>query len=204
MGAVRFCITMRFESHERSARPDYRKTEAWRKQEEQINEIVDKLGKPVDPGIKETTIALRVSGLSTTASCEGHLDKQIKAPWVDIGGVSQKLTDRIREDWKAKQRVDHKVDRELESLRREVWERICRERLQLIELLDEFYRNRDVSFHRRLILKFFPDTARLFSQGAELQDAYPTEIQQERLQEYRDEMRVFTEFLRVKFFSGSD
>src|SRR5437870_3873337 len=57
---------------------------AWRQEESVVESIVDKQGKRVDAGIKESVVALRVLGFETDGSCEGHLDRQIKAPWVDI------------------------------------------------------------------------------------------------------------------------
>jgi hypothetical protein len=47
--------------------------------------MADALVKPVDILIRPTVVALRALGFRTTASCDGHLDHGLKAPWVDIG-----------------------------------------------------------------------------------------------------------------------
>ena len=53
----------------------------------QVDSMRDALGKPVDAGIKSLVTALNVSGFPTTASCEGHLDWGVPAPWVDVAPV---------------------------------------------------------------------------------------------------------------------
>jgi len=44
----------------------------------------DKLGKSVDNRIMPAVIALRISGINTSASCEGHLRRGLPYPWIDI------------------------------------------------------------------------------------------------------------------------
>src|SRR2546426_6951982 len=71
----------------RQDQPEVRsaKEEAWMKMEQEVGRIADKLGRPIDPGIRESVVALRVLGLTTDGSCEGHLDHGVRAPWIDIG-----------------------------------------------------------------------------------------------------------------------
>jgi hypothetical protein len=52
--------------------------------ENEVDQLVDKLGNPIDKNIKQVVVALRYSGFNTTASCEGHLDHGFPYPWVDI------------------------------------------------------------------------------------------------------------------------
>lgn len=50
---------------------------------ENINNIGDSLGYPIDPGIKDLVLQLNRLGIITTASCEGHLTHGLCYPWVD-------------------------------------------------------------------------------------------------------------------------
>lgn len=50
----------------------------------EVNGITDGLNKPVDQGIKKSVIALRLWDFPTDGSCEGHLDRSLPYPWVDI------------------------------------------------------------------------------------------------------------------------
>lgn len=61
------------------------KQRRWDEIAAEVDQITDRLGKPIDPGIRETVIGLMASGFDTEQSCEGHLDHGIPAPWVDIG-----------------------------------------------------------------------------------------------------------------------
>lgn len=51
-----------------------------------LGAIGDKLGMPIDQGIKRTVALLTLLGYDTKASCEGHLDPThgTLGPWVDI------------------------------------------------------------------------------------------------------------------------
>jgi len=52
---------------------------------ERVDSIADKLGMPIDPGIKETVVAIQAHGLATSGSCEGHFRNGVLSiPWVAI------------------------------------------------------------------------------------------------------------------------
>ena len=54
--------------------------------------IKDKLGKPIEKGIKELVIGLHHCGIETESSCEGHTNRGLPYPWVDIPyGFAEKL-----------------------------------------------------------------------------------------------------------------
>lgn len=186
---------MEAESHETKHNP---KAEAWLKAMREVAAIVDRRGEPVDPGIKEAVAALRVIGLSTCGSCEGHMDWGEKAPWVDIGDIPAELKKQWTEAQRKSADVDSKLLRQCEEAKR----RVLSEEARVIDLLEEFYRDREVPSWRRLILHCYPDDARLLSQGAGVQDLYPPDIQAQRLQAFREEMALFTTFLKDRFFAG--
>lgn len=56
----------------------------WEETAARFRRVVDKLGKPIDAGIFETVVALNMAGITTRASCEGHLDWGVPHPWVDV------------------------------------------------------------------------------------------------------------------------
>ena len=67
----------------------------------EVNKIVDGLGKPIDPHIKKAVFTFRYLGLSTTSSCEGHLDWGLPYPWVEFN-IDSSLNKQARikiEDW---------------------------------------------------------------------------------------------------------
>lgn len=66
------------------------KQAAWDKVAEQVDKITDKLGKPIDPEIKEAVTAFIVNKFPTYDSCEGHIEKHsdkiiILRPRVSVG-----------------------------------------------------------------------------------------------------------------------
>lgn len=51
---------------------------------QEVNELTDRLGKPIDGNIKDLVIGLRMFGIETIQSCEGHLGHGLPYPWIDI------------------------------------------------------------------------------------------------------------------------
>jgi len=73
------------------------KSLAWEEALRRIERTVDKLGHPVDLGIKETVVGLNLCGINTSGSCEGHEDHGTFAPYIDVhaAGVSE-----LSEKWR--------------------------------------------------------------------------------------------------------
>jgi len=71
----------------------------WRDMADAVARLTDRLGLPVDPGIRGTVAALNLLGLPTTLSCEGNVNARghgLPAPWVDFAcGDDPSLHDRI-------------------------------------------------------------------------------------------------------------
>jgi hypothetical protein len=177
------------------------KLELWNKIAAEVDLVVDKLGKKVDEGIKEAVIAFRASGLSTDGSCEGHLSppKKLKGPWIDIGQTSAEIVEHARQEARGKS-IDINSP-EISRLRQELSNVMLRERTRLLALLDEFYSDRTVPFEQRLIVIFHSISARVMSQGVELQDLYPQDVQKKRLESFRREMDAFAAFLKNRYLS---
>lgn len=171
----------------------------------------DGLGLKVDEGIKETVVALIVSGFKTRQSCEGHLNRAIAAPWVDIQVEgTEELQSQVNQafnDAEAAERAGKSND-ELDelfsranTLHKEAQRPMLKEASRVMELLNVFYSNRQVSNDRRLTINPFGSFFRIESEGSFLQDIANDQTKNEKLQEYQEEMRTFTAFLKERYFS---
>ena len=57
----------------------------------EVESIADALGLPIDEKIKPLVAALRMFGVRTTQSCEGHPDRGFPYPWVEIEADSDNM-----------------------------------------------------------------------------------------------------------------
>ena len=57
-------------------------SESWRKEATLVRLLRDKLGLPVDRKVRDTIVALRLLGFTTSASCGGHGDRVTTGPYV--------------------------------------------------------------------------------------------------------------------------
>jgi len=179
-----------------SPEQDKLKEQQWQETFRSLDGIVDELGMPIDARIKETVAALKCTGFETSGSCEGHLDRGVKAPWVDVSFLSEERRKLLREQITQSDREEDQ--RELRrNARMEMLAGVDR----LTHFLDDFYRGKQTSFTSRLVLHFAPDSVRLCSQGAEVQDLFPTDQRLQKLEEFQKEMASFTAFLKQNFFS---
>ncbi|MFL5627216.1 MAG: hypothetical protein ACJ788_16675 [Ktedonobacteraceae bacterium] len=125
------------------------KEQQWQEVTDQVARLVDALGMPIDPGIRDTMIALNVLGIHTLASCEGHLDRGIAAPWLDIGDPNARpAAKQAHLKLRAVQQAHaqevppeqrYPLMEEAEQAKLEVKRLHLVERLKLIGYLDAFY-----------------------------------------------------------------
>ncbi len=157
----------------------------WQKTELEVEKIVDSLGHKIDKNIKETVVALKVYGFPTRASCEGHLDWGEPFPWVGIRTPEP-------EGWKESEEKKEKWRKEN-----------LKQQKRMMELLDEFYKNKEVPFDARLTLRNIGGFGGFCIQslGAEVIAILPPEEQKDKLELYHKQMNEFTSFLRNKYFS---
>ena len=172
------------------------KQREWEEVLHSLDTVVDKLKMPIDAGIKETVATLKCTGFEPRASCEGHPERGVRAPWVDLSFMSEErrkqYADQIQE-------ADSRDDKE--KIRSEAKMEMLAGAERLMGLLDEFYRDKNTNFTRRLTMRFFPDSVRLYSQGAELQDLHSPQGRKERLKEFQEEMADFAAFVKQDFVS---
>jgi len=145
----------------------------WDKNLQTLDETSDALGWKIESGIKETVNAFNLMGLPTTGSCEGHIDRALSFPWIDISAPSEPGERYVGQN-EAFEKVAKKHALTLEDVKRGVpmdkyWEAIeeCYKNgdteeyktwnlenkkleLKVKGLLDEFYQNREDRLDNRL------------------------------------------------------
>ena len=175
------------------------KQERWDQISADIEKITDTLGMPIDSDIKETVIALKAAEINPIQSCEGHLDRGIAAPWVDIADPEAIAMSR-KINWLEKP-VDYSAKTERKKVRDAIEKKnldFCRKALVQLEA---FYATRDSSFDQRLILQQSAQgTARIESQVTMFQKIADEKTKEIKLAAYREEMDAFAAFLKEEFF----
>ncbi len=183
---------------------------------ERVDQLCDGLGKPIDSGIKETVAAFNVLGFSTVASCEGHLNWGIAAPWVQLEN-SETLEQKklLKKNQKqlhfAEKREQEGADEaELDKLFSQYHE--TRRQYEtsnilffntVLQLLTEFYAQHNCEYQATIILQQFGrNGCRVISVGAMVQDVLPEQEREKWLVIYRMEMQAFASFLKQIYFDG--
>lgn len=180
--------------------------ERWQIVAAQMERTTDVLGKGIDPGVFETVVALNVLGIPTVGSCEGHLERAVAAPWVDVEPPEVlALRQQLRElqDQEGVQRtpgVTYTPSEAVQRLRQEIKEQQLAARLKVMTLLDAFYRERWVPYDRRLIItnRDWLGRSRIECQGTDFQEVAEPTLRQQKLVEYQQEMQAFAAFLKKR------
>jgi hypothetical protein len=193
---------------------DSHKAKHWQETAAEAAKITDRLGKPIDKGIFEAVVALNVLDINTTGSCEGHLEHGTGAPYIDIkAGGLEDLELKVDQAFERAQSSEDKEDippetkkrlfEEYHALRRELQKRHLEETQKLFGPLEDFYRDRQVPYDTRLILRVFGrGTTRVESQGALFQETADEKVKQDKLSEYQKEMAAFSAFLKECYASS--
>lgn len=175
---------------------EYQKKKAKIEQIKQdVEKWIDKLGKKIDEGIKDTIVFLSVLEINTTGSCEGHFDSGTGGPYIDIESKEiPELDKRLQES---------KNEEETEKISAEIERKNLEERKKIMGYLEEFYKDRNVLYNRRIIIRpMARGWSRLESQGVDLQKIESENIIKQNFAEYQKEMTDFTKFLINKYFGS--
>ncbi len=152
----------------------------WDQAEEKVGQFRDALKMPVEKGIRETVLMLNVLGFTTLMSCEGHLDRGLPYPWVDI--------------------KFNEVEIELLN------GRATPDLLKMISLLEEFYETRKPLQYARITISQRVGSFRIQSivvrSAKRLKVAVPIFLKT-FYGNYVQEMNAFTEFLKQKFWNNT-
>lgn len=152
----------------------------WNRTIEELDRVVDKLGEPIDAGIKETVAAFIVNKFATHGSCEGHVEerfgKKIKLrPYVAFGldEPRQRFVgeSEIKEHIAAEYGVTAKDLEDSETAERAYWDYIHEQNVpetaefleirakneelhqSIQQVLEAFYKNRQTSEDTKLTIE---------------------------------------------------
>ncbi|MBI4127880.1 MAG: hypothetical protein HY459_02290 [Parcubacteria group bacterium] len=56
---------------------------------QEVESIVDRTGRPIDEGIRETVVMFKAHGLPTSDSCEGHVERGLPVPYVEVAAPNE-------------------------------------------------------------------------------------------------------------------
>jgi hypothetical protein len=183
----------------------------WQQFRETVDGMGDGLGYRVDLGIRDTVAAFNANGFSTTASCEGHLDHGVAAPWIDIEDPSTddlweksseafEIADKAEEN-KQPERVLKALYKRAHEQRGEARRPTLLQAKRLMSFLADFYEDREVPFDRRLTLELNGSSCRIQSSGALVQAIEDDQTKSANLEQYREEMKLFSNYLKSKFLN---
>jgi hypothetical protein len=207
----------------------------WEKTLEELDHIGDKLGRPIEDGIKEAVAAFLVNSFPTNGSCEGHVEErfdkgvQKSSPYVDIGFPEPEERHagerEIRERIAAKHNITPDEMQFNDAADDEYWDYIFEHDIQetpefleirernkglqkaIVELLEEFYRGREINPDTRLTVR--PHDPAYYSRVTIAKHAFKEEppIKENEIEQHKkellaeqQEMKSLTDFLKEKFF----
>jgi hypothetical protein len=189
------------------------KQQHWDKVTASMSKVTDKLGTPIDKGIFDAVVALNVFGISTSMSCEGHLDHGRAAPWIRFHAKGpDQLRTQVKEatDQLERAKAEHAPTEEIEKWTRELF-RLSKEAditcfqepKRVMDYLEVFYCDRHVPYDRQLSLKVDSfGNSTLTVHGEPFQTLHSLEVRAQNLTKYQEEMQMFTTFLKQVYFSS--
>jgi hypothetical protein len=160
----------------------------------EVNKITDKLGRGIDDKIKNTVTAFMAHGFFTSQSCEGHPLEENRGypfPWVEIYCPEP-------EGWRHSEGIIH------EEKSREWTIENLKQQQKMINLLAEFYKERETPFDARLIFEYIGSYGgfRVQSFGGVLIRLLSLRERHIKLELYRKEIHDFALYLTDKYFSA--
>lgn len=156
-----------------------------------VDEFSDRLGLPVDDGIKLLVATLRAYGFKTVDSCEGHESRRTNGPRV---WMTPEKSEALLSELSELDEDDDKARSLLRAIRHEGFY----VKSDLLNLLDDFYDGREVSTWVRIIIESrgaYGDCV-LICQGTATVDAIePDDRRLKWLALAKQEFTAFTDFL---------
>ncbi len=202
-----------------------KKEKRWSEIKQEVDRVKDRLGTPVDEGIKESVVALKANGFGTTGSCEGHLDSGRGYPWILVESPLAESLDRDARYNKLQEKARHAQKEEGEPLtaaERDEVRKLVEAQIEanekeygrLSRLLEEFYkssREHGRKYPARLVIEkgpwnqswLVPEGVHHIGRRAQREpDPRSRATKFKALALYKGEMERFTKFLRGRFFGG--
>lgn len=173
--------------------------------------VTDQLGKGIDPGIFESVVVLNVLHFTTQQSCEGHIGRGKPAPWItftspDAVSISREAARLFTQGEQAQETQGEEIAGALyeqaNRLRRSAEALHGQDQRRMIAYLAKFYSTYRPAYDRMLIVYTRqPACSILESLGAAALVTEPMFIQERKLLEYLEEMRLFTTFLKEQILA---
>jgi len=172
-------------------------SEQWDVVAEKMSKVTDRLGKPIDPGIFDTVVALNVLGFKTTMSCEGHANRGVAAPWIDIepqnaARIKKQVSEVQRQ--KYPEGGSHPLTEEAKQLTSQIEQEQQKLLQQLISYLQQFYSDHQCEYDQ-IIIPAVMSTGRIRLQSIGASSNQQSEVAI-NLQKYQQEMIRFTNFMK--------
>ncbi len=177
-----------------------------------LEQTGDKLGRPIDPLVFETVLYFNLLGIETAASCEGHLDHGVAAPWVDFNPketlkykqLQKSAEEKLKKAEDTRGRISRKVMRgeifkEYTDTLQEISVLLKNDIEPVLKLLNEFYKEHVCIYEHMLVFRNVFQFTRLTFVGEFMQDARTKAEKKKELHLYQQELKEFTLFLRRKF-----
>jgi hypothetical protein len=182
----------------------------WQEVADYITQVTDPVGNPMDQGIIEAVVALNLLGVTTTGSCEGHLDHGLAAPWIDFHTPGTGATRRkVNEITMSLQRAEeqHAPQKTIDDLTHEYFQLAAEAERDsfygpwLVEqALIAFYENTQVKHDQQIFIHSDSfGISRLQSHGIDYQVLQTPEQRAINLAIYQREMQNFATFLKTDY-----
>lgn len=168
------------------------KSNRWKRLEIKAKETGDLQGMGLDEGILTVVVGLWAHGISTTASCQGHLDHGEPYPWIRIDVFPPSKWQKGADWWRDERKKKLMLNRNKPIV------------AKLYTLLRSFYSSRSVPYADQLAVIDVNDvigSSYLEPLEGPLLNFLPRAKKKQRLRSYQNEMRTFGDFLRAKFFT---
>lgn len=201
------------------------KQSIWNEWSKKVEKITDGLDYHIDSGIKESVIALNVFGIKTDGSCEGHLDRGLPYPWIDVQIISDEMHDEFTHSQEIIAKKKYKNEEEFKKDNPVMHQKLIEIRAKYIEeskriksridaLLDEFYmKHNPHSPETKITPHESPNGFRIEAYGSrglglgnwkKYDDKIAKLSFKEKelyLKNNQNEMKAFTDFLKNKFLN---
>lgn len=167
-----------------------KKAQAW------ATTITDGLGKPIDPGIFDTVVALHALGFHTSGSCAGHAQWGIGGPYIDTESEAGNTLRNTIFAYRKKNTFQKELTKKLEDLASQARKENLKHAAKVLALLELFYKNRKTLYETRITMSFWSyNVVRLECQGSEINGSRKGAKKLKALRAYQKEFKDFTEFL---------
>ncbi len=188
------------------------KTKHWEALSEHYkNEVGDKLGRGIDPLAVEAVVGLNALGYTTSGSCEGHLDRGTRGPYLDVHSREAELfMQKFQRFWEELGIVDieSQLVQKLTPDQKEKYNQLQEEKDRIVSkliepiqtLLDEFNIGYPYKEGTQFTYELGPEWLRIQPADIETQYQRTPEEQAKYLATYQDTLNAFGEFLKNKYY----